>query len=114
MNGVNNWLGVFILVIGSLVTGSAAETFADRLAALQSRLQSDPTNTSEGSTHSLDSAVQPAPAGAPAAPGWGPPVYRKRAWAVPQYPPSQDDVHDMSSLEEPISLSDSECNNASF
>jgi len=29
-------------------------------------------------------------------------------------PPSQDDVHDMSSLEEPISLSDSECNNASF
>jgi tetratricopeptide (TPR) repeat protein len=35
---------VFVLVIWSLVTASAAETFADRLAALQSRLQSDPTN----------------------------------------------------------------------
>ena len=44
MSGANNWLSVFILVIGSLVTGSARETFADRLAALQSRLQSDPTN----------------------------------------------------------------------
>ena len=45
MSGVNRWLGVFILVIASLVRSSATETFADRLAALQSRLQSDPTNT---------------------------------------------------------------------
>jgi tetratricopeptide (TPR) repeat protein len=45
MNGLKRWLGVFVLVVGSLVTASAAETFADRLAALQSRLQSDPTNT---------------------------------------------------------------------
>ena len=45
MNGRKSWLGVLVLVIGSLVTASAAETFADRLAALQSRLQSDPTNT---------------------------------------------------------------------
>ena len=45
MNGINRWLGVFVLVIGSLVTASATETFADRLAALQSRLQSEPTNT---------------------------------------------------------------------
>lgn len=35
---------VFVLIIWSLATASAAETFADRLAALQSRLQSDPTN----------------------------------------------------------------------
>ncbi len=45
MNGVNRWLGVFVLVIASLGTATATETFADRLAALQSRLQSDPTNT---------------------------------------------------------------------
>ena len=45
MNGVNRWLGVFVLVFASLVTASATETFADRLAALQNRLQSDPTNT---------------------------------------------------------------------
>ena len=45
MKGIQKWLGVFVLVIGSLVTASATETFADRLAALQSRLQSDPTNT---------------------------------------------------------------------
>jgi tetratricopeptide (TPR) repeat protein len=45
MNGLKRWLGVFVLVVGSLVTASATETFADRLAALQSRLQSDPTNT---------------------------------------------------------------------
>jgi tetratricopeptide (TPR) repeat protein len=38
-------LAVLVLVIGSLVTVSATETFADRLAALQSHLQSDPTNT---------------------------------------------------------------------
>jgi tetratricopeptide (TPR) repeat protein len=36
---------VFVLVIWSVVTASAAETFSDRLAALQSRLQSNPTNT---------------------------------------------------------------------
>ena len=45
MNGINRWLGVFVLAIGSLVTASATETFADRLGALQSRLQSAPTNT---------------------------------------------------------------------
>ena len=45
MNGMKRWFDVFVLVIWSLVTASAAETFADRLAALQSRLQSDPTNT---------------------------------------------------------------------
>jgi tetratricopeptide (TPR) repeat protein len=45
MKSVNRWLNVFVLVSWSLVTVSAAETFADRLAALQSRLQSDPTNT---------------------------------------------------------------------
>jgi tetratricopeptide (TPR) repeat protein len=45
MNGVKRWFGVLVLVIWGLVTASAAETFADRLAALQSRLQSDPTNT---------------------------------------------------------------------
>jgi tetratricopeptide (TPR) repeat protein len=45
MNGRKRWLAGFVLVIGSLVTASAADTFADRLAALQSRLQSEPTNT---------------------------------------------------------------------
>ena len=45
MNGMKRWLRVFVLVLGSLVPASATETFADRLAALQSRLQSDPTNT---------------------------------------------------------------------
>ena len=38
-------LGVFVLVIGSLVTALATDTFAARLAALQSRLQSEPGNT---------------------------------------------------------------------
>ena len=45
MNGLNRWLGVVVLVVGGLVTASATEAFADRLAALQSRLQADPTNT---------------------------------------------------------------------
>jgi hypothetical protein len=45
MNGRKWCLGVFVVGMLSLVTASAAETFADRLAALQSRLQSDPTNT---------------------------------------------------------------------
>jgi len=45
MNGMKRCFDVFGLVIWSLVTAAAAETFADRLAALQSRLQSDPTNT---------------------------------------------------------------------
>jgi tetratricopeptide (TPR) repeat protein len=45
MHDIKRWLGVLALMAGSLVTASAAETFADRLAALQSRLQSDPTNT---------------------------------------------------------------------
>jgi len=45
MNGMKRWFAVFVLGIWSLVTASAAENFADRLAALQSRLQSDPTNT---------------------------------------------------------------------
>jgi tetratricopeptide (TPR) repeat protein len=39
------WLDVFVLVVWSLMTASAADTFADRLAALQTRLRSDPTNT---------------------------------------------------------------------
>ena len=42
---MKRWFAVFVLGIWSLVTASAAETFSDRLAALQSRLQSDPTNT---------------------------------------------------------------------
>ena len=42
---MKSWFAVFVLGIWSLVTASAAETFGDRLAALQSRLQSDPTNT---------------------------------------------------------------------
>lgn len=42
---MKSWFAVFVLGIGSLVTSSAAATFADRLAALQSRLQSEPTNT---------------------------------------------------------------------
>jgi tetratricopeptide (TPR) repeat protein len=45
MNGLERWFGVFALLVWSLGTGSAAETFADRLAVLQSRLQSNPTNT---------------------------------------------------------------------
>ena len=45
MNGMKSWFAVFVLGIWSLVTASAAENFADRLAALQSRLQSGPTNT---------------------------------------------------------------------
>ena len=45
MNGTKRWFAFLVLVIGSLATASAAETYADRLAALQSRLQSDPTNT---------------------------------------------------------------------
>src|SRR5512135_3791458 len=45
MNNKKKWFAVFALGIWSLVTASAAETFADRLAALQSRLQSEPTNT---------------------------------------------------------------------
>ena len=45
MNGMKKWLHVFVLVSWSLATASAAETFAERLAALQGRLQSDPTNT---------------------------------------------------------------------
>jgi tetratricopeptide (TPR) repeat protein len=44
MNGMKRWFVAFVLVIWSLVTASAAETFAERLAALQSRLESDPTN----------------------------------------------------------------------
>jgi len=44
MNRLSRWFVGFVLVIWSLVTASAAETFADRLATLQSRLQSDPTN----------------------------------------------------------------------
>ena len=45
MSAMNRWLGVLVLLVGSLVTAAAAEPFADQLAALQSRLQSDPTNT---------------------------------------------------------------------
>jgi tetratricopeptide (TPR) repeat protein len=42
---MKKWFHVFVLLGWSLLTASAAETFAERLAALQSRLQSDPTNT---------------------------------------------------------------------
>ena len=45
MNGMKRWLGISVLVIGSLVTAAATETLVERLAPLQSRLQSDPTNT---------------------------------------------------------------------
>jgi tetratricopeptide (TPR) repeat protein len=45
INGMKRWFEVIVLIIWSLVTASAAETFAAQLAALQSRLQSDPTNT---------------------------------------------------------------------
>jgi len=45
MNGMKRCFDVLVLVMWSLVTASAADAFADRLAALQSRLQSDPTNT---------------------------------------------------------------------
>jgi len=42
---MKKWFHVFVLISWSLATASAAETFAERLAALQGRLQSDPTNT---------------------------------------------------------------------
>src|SRR5262245_54664189 len=42
---MKRWFVAFVLLIWSLVTASAAETFAERLAAMQSRLESDPTNT---------------------------------------------------------------------
>ena len=42
---MKRWFAIFVLGIWSLVTASAAETFPDRLAALQSRLRSGPTNT---------------------------------------------------------------------
>ena len=42
---MKRWLVAFVLLNWSLVTASAEETFAERLAALQSRLESDPTNT---------------------------------------------------------------------
>jgi len=42
---MKRWFVAFVLLIWSLVTASAEETFAERLAALQSRLESDPTNT---------------------------------------------------------------------
>ena len=42
---MKRWFEISVLVVWSLVTASAAEPFADRLAALQSQLQSDPTNT---------------------------------------------------------------------
>ena len=45
MNGMKTWSAVFVLAMWCLATAPAAETFADQLAALQSRLQSDPTNT---------------------------------------------------------------------
>ena len=45
MNGMKRWFVGFALVIWSVVTASAAETFAEQLAALQGRLESDPTNT---------------------------------------------------------------------
>ena len=45
---MNDWkrsFGICLVVIWNVVTASAAEAFDDRLAALQNRLQSDPTNT---------------------------------------------------------------------
>ena len=45
MNGMRRWFVASVLVIWSLETASAAEMFAGRLAELQSRLESDPTNT---------------------------------------------------------------------
>jgi tetratricopeptide (TPR) repeat protein len=45
MNGRKKCFYLFVLFSWSLVTASAAETFAERLATLQGRLQSDPTNT---------------------------------------------------------------------
>jgi tetratricopeptide (TPR) repeat protein len=44
MNDMKRWLGVLVLGFASLVAASATETFTNRLAALQSRLQSEPTN----------------------------------------------------------------------
>jgi tetratricopeptide (TPR) repeat protein len=44
-NGMKKCFDVLVIIIWSLVTASAAETYTDRLAALQNRLQSDPTNS---------------------------------------------------------------------
>ncbi len=44
IHDMKQWLHVFVLVSWNLATASASETFAQRLAALQGRLQSDPTN----------------------------------------------------------------------
>jgi tetratricopeptide (TPR) repeat protein len=45
LNGMKRWFDVFVFAIWNLVTVSAAEDFANRLATLQNSLQSDPTNT---------------------------------------------------------------------
>jgi tetratricopeptide (TPR) repeat protein len=42
---MKKWLSVCVLVVCSLATASAADTFADRLVALQNCLQSSPSNT---------------------------------------------------------------------
>jgi hypothetical protein len=44
MHGMKKCLGAVVPVMVSLVTASAGEAFTNRLAALQVRLQSDPTN----------------------------------------------------------------------
>src|ERR1039457_7199332 len=44
MNGIKSWFEVFLILNWSMVTAAAAGTFADRLAAMQSRLRSNPTN----------------------------------------------------------------------
>ena len=42
---MREWLSLVVLVICSLVPASATDTFSDRLAALQNRLQPSPSNT---------------------------------------------------------------------
>jgi tetratricopeptide (TPR) repeat protein len=45
MSDTKRWFEVWVLVVWSVVAASAVEPFADRLAALQNRLESDSTNT---------------------------------------------------------------------
>jgi tetratricopeptide (TPR) repeat protein len=45
MNGMKRWFDAFVFLSWSVVTASAADTFVDRIATLQTQLQSDPTNT---------------------------------------------------------------------
>jgi tetratricopeptide (TPR) repeat protein len=45
MNSMKRGFAVFVIGAWSILAASAAETFAERLAPLQNRLQSEPTNT---------------------------------------------------------------------